>query len=200
MQHKRLVACASVVILAVAAACSDGPESPVPRALRTRHQGRGRRRIDAQGHRARHRNHQSTINSPTACVPRRAKSSAAFASHPCRSYQFESATLATRRDGVPVGVAGGSGATVSDSPTCSLEFDQPYTWRVRAVRAPARTLVGELDVPGAAGGFIRGNDVYDPLINGKTVGEIFGHVTFIPSVGVRLNTTTATSATACRRR
>ena len=29
MQHKKLVACASVVILAIAAACSNGPESPV---------------------------------------------------------------------------------------------------------------------------------------------------------------------------
>jgi hypothetical protein len=29
--------------------------------------------------------------------------------------------------------------------------------------------------------------VYDPLVNGKTVGEIVGSVTFIPGVGVRLN-------------
>jgi hypothetical protein len=30
------------------------------------------------------------------------------------------------------------------------------------------------------------NEVFDPLTNGKTVGQVFGPVTFIPGVGVRL--------------
>jgi hypothetical protein len=38
-----------------------------------------------------------------------------------------------------------------------------------------------------AGGGINDDGVYDPLVNGQTVGEIFGNVTFIPNVGVRLN-------------
>ena len=38
----------------------------------------------------------------------------------------------------------------------------------------------------AGAGYIRNNEVYDPLVNGQTVGEIVGDVTFIPNVGVRL--------------
>ena len=37
-----------------------------------------------------------------------------------------------------------------------------------------------------SGGYIRDNEVFDPLTNGRTVGEIVGPVTFIPGVGVRL--------------
>jgi hypothetical protein len=37
-----------------------------------------------------------------------------------------------------------------------------------------------------ATGFIRANEIYDPLINGTTVGRVHGHVTFIPGVGARL--------------
>ena len=79
---------------------------------------------------------------------------------------------------------------MSYTPTnCTLEFDQPYTWRVRAVQNAARgpwSASSTFRAP--AGGFIRGNEVYDPLTNGKTVGEIVGPVTFIPGVGVRLET------------
>ena len=39
-----------------------------------------------------------------------------------------------------------------------------------------------------SGGYIRDNEVFDPLTNGRTVGEIVGPVTFIPGVGVRLDT------------
>ena len=34
--------------------------------------------------------------------------------------------------------------------------------------------------------YIRGNELYDPLIDGKTIGTIHGPVTFIPGLGVRL--------------
>jgi hypothetical protein len=77
----------------------------------------------------------------------------------------------------------------TDSVTAQLEFEKHYTWRVRAVYSshygPWST-TGSFIAP--TGGYIRGAEVYDPLTNGKTVGEIHGPVTFIPNVGVRLET------------
>jgi hypothetical protein len=35
-------------------------------------------------------------------------------------------------------------------------------------------------------GYIRGNELYDPLYTGKTIGRITGPVTFVPGLGVRL--------------
>jgi hypothetical protein len=36
------------------------------------------------------------------------------------------------------------------------------------------------------GQYIRGNEILDPLKNGSTVGQITGHVTWVPGVGLRL--------------
>jgi hypothetical protein len=41
------------------------------------------------------------------------------------------------------------------------------------------------------GGYIRGSEVYDPLINGRTVGGQFGPITFVPGVGAKLETLTS---------
>lgn len=74
----------------------------------------------------------------------------------------------------------------------NLDFDKRYTWRVRAALLTSTlkaygpwSAVGSFLSPN--GGYIRGSEVYDPLINGKTVGQIHGPVTFIPGVGVRLD-------------
>ena len=71
-----------------------------------------------------------------------------------------------------------------------LEFDAPHTWRARAV-IPGGA-VGPWSTAASfrtpSGGYIRDNEVFDPLTNGRTVGEIVGPVTFIPGVGVRLDT------------
>jgi hypothetical protein len=69
----------------------------------------------------------------------------------------------------------------------TLDMDTRHSWRVRAEyqgafgpwSAPASFLTPE-------GGFLRSNELYDPLINGKTVGVIHGPVTFIPGVGAKL--------------
>jgi hypothetical protein len=86
-------------------------------------------------------------------------------------------------------VGGGSGASVTWAAAgCNLAFDAPHTWRVRAV---FQGMHGPWSSAAAfrspAGGYIRGNEVFDPLTNGTTVGEVVGNVTFIPGVGVRLN-------------
>jgi hypothetical protein len=85
------------------------------------------------------------------------------------------------------GLIGGSAYRV----TSSLDFDTRYTWQVRAGVAEGPSF-GPWSTPASfltqEGGYIRGNELYDPLHNGRTVGQIHGPVTFIPGVGVRLET------------
>jgi hypothetical protein len=107
------------------------------------------------------------------------------------SYEFEVFNAANQRV-YTSGVTGGAGEgpdQVSHTVGATLEFDQPHTWRVRGVFQGA---VGPWSSTASfrtpSGGFIRGNEVFDPLTNGRTVGEVVGPVTFIPGVGVRLET------------
>src|SRR5262245_1315831 len=84
---------------------------------------------------------------------------------------------------------------IQPSPTSTinsqLAFEARHTWRARATcqTSNPRT-VGPWSATGSfissTGGYIRGSEVYDPLINGKTVGQIHGPVQFIPNVGVKL--------------
>jgi hypothetical protein len=71
--------------------------------------------------------------------------------------------------------------------TVELDFEKRYTWRVRAELDGA---VGPWSTTASfitpAGAYIRGNEIRDPLTNGKTVGQAFG-CTFIPGVGIRLD-------------
>jgi len=192
MQHKRLAACVSVVILAVAAACSDGPESPVSPS--GSEPGSSAAAADGSTLKATAPTPQSPINNqqPESLVFVTGTSTATFASPSTAfSYEFEIRNSGNTATVCPAAiVGGGSGSTVSYSPTtCTLEFDQPYTWRVRAVQNTARgPWSASATFRAPAGGYIRGNEVYDPLTNGETVGEIVGPVTFIPGVGVRLET------------
>ena len=87
--------------------------------------------------------------------------------------------------GETVADAGGvSGVTYKVAAT--LAFKTRYTWRARAEAGDA---VGPWSVTGSFvspdGGYIRGNEVFDPLFNGASVGEAIGPVTFT-SEGARL--------------
>jgi hypothetical protein len=69
-----------------------------------------------------------------------------------------------------------------------LEFGKRYTWRVRATRDGAYgpfSTTGSFIAP--AGGYNTVADgLYDPLINGRTIGTVHGNVEFIPGVGAKL--------------
>ena len=75
--------------------------------------------------------------------------------------------------------------------TATLGFRKRHTWRARAERDGA---VGPWSTTGsfvsAEGGYIRGNEVFDPLYNGATVGELIGPTTFVPDKGIRLEANT----------
>ncbi len=73
--------------------------------------------------------------------------------------------------------------------TQKLEYAQRHTWRVRA---EFQGRVSPWSETGSflsfAGGYIRDDEVFDPLYNGVTVGEIVNDYTFLGDQGLRLNT------------
>jgi hypothetical protein len=94
-------------------------------------------------------------------------------------------------------VFGPSGAMVADSGTVAalsyrvtttLQARVRHTWRARAELGND---MGPWSATGSfissEGGYIRGNEVFDPLSNGATVGQVAGQVTFT-SEGAKLET------------
>src|SRR5262245_50783969 len=74
--------------------------------------------------------------------------------------------------------------------TAQLEGDQTYGWQVRAEAQGGEgpwSALATFIAPQITG-YMRGNELYDPLANGVTIGEKHGPLTFIPGVGVRLET------------
>src|ERR1051326_2217654 len=72
--------------------------------------------------------------------------------------------------------------------TDGLDAEQQYQWHARAFYGDH---VGPWSayatfISPANEGYIRGNELYDPLINGKTIGVVHGSVQFIPGVGAKL--------------
>lgn len=188
MHQKRFVLCSATALLALAVACSKSSPTPVsPSAAQETSNGAA---ADGSTLKATAPSPTSPINGaqPDELVLTANKASGKFDTSQQFSYEFEIMTAAG--GGVPAcssTVAGGDGSTVSYTPTCTLEFDSPQTWRVRATFAGA---VGPWSTAASfrtrSGGYIRDNEVFDPLTNGRTVGDIVGPVTFIPGVGVRL--------------
>jgi hypothetical protein len=91
---------------------------------------------------------------------------------------------------VETDLVAGDGDSTSRAVDAALEGEQMYQWRVRAefegLAGPWSSVQSFVAPPND--GYIRGNELYDPLINGRTVGEIHGPVRFIPGVGVQLLT------------
>lgn len=102
------------------------------------------------------------------------------------SYRFEltNAAGAVVEDVV---VPGGAGST-SRQVTADLDSEAPYQWRCRpeyqGTAGPWTARASFVSPPSE--GYLKGAELYDPLMNGKTIGTIVGPVTFIPGVGVRL--------------
>ncbi len=151
MQHKKFVACAAAAVMAVALGCSNDSPSPVsPTGAAAGGNGAG---PAGETLKATAPTPQSPINNqqPDSLVLVAGKSSPTYpvGTAPTYTYEFEirnsagTATLCPRHV-----VPGGSGSSVSGSPTCTLEFDatvhlarpRGFCWRLRAV-------VGECDVP-----------------------------------------------------
>jgi hypothetical protein len=115
-----------------------------------------------------------------------------FASGAALTYRFEVFNSAGARVYESSPIPGGSGGSTSHEVQAALEPEQNYTWQVRpeylGVGGPASE---RRSFTSPVGGYIRGSEVYDPLINGTTVGQRFGSITFVPGVGARLESLTS---------
>jgi hypothetical protein len=82
------------------------------------------------------------------------------------------------------------GAATSYTMSTQFDSDTLYRWRVRAEQqgqaGPWSTTETFKSMEKPAG-YIRGNELYDPLDDGKTVGALVGNVTLIPGKGAQIN-------------
>jgi len=76
------------------------------------------------------------------------------------------------------------------APSSALDPKTTYGWHARAEQGSAFGPWSDtwtFITPDQPEGYIHGGELYDPLVNGKTVGQVVGSVTFIPGQGVRIN-------------
>jgi len=194
MQHKKAVACASAIVLAVAVACSKNPDSPVSPS--SAQPGVTEAGPNGETLKANAPTPQSPVNGaqPDTLVLTAGKSSGSFDQGLTGTYSYEFQIMNAGNTVVcSQTVPGGSGASVTWTPsTCNLELDANHTWRVRAsTQNPAGQMAhgpwsSAASFKSPVGGYIRGDELYDPLYNGRSVGETIG-TTFIPDQGIRLN-------------
>jgi len=74
--------------------------------------------------------------------------------------------------------------------TDALDVGVNYQWKVRAESGSSLgpwSTVATFKSMNKPAGYIRGNEIYDPLIDGKTVGRIVGPAHFIPGVGIMMD-------------
>lgn len=184
---RRFLLCSAAAVIAVALACSKSAPNPASPSSTT--PAVSDAAADGSTLKATAPAPVSPINGaqPETLELTANKSIGKFDSSVVLSYEFEiknAGGTVVCNSGV---IGGGTGATVSYTPTCSLEFDAEHTWRARAVYAGA---VGPWSAAASfktpTGGYINGNEVFDPLTNGKTVGTIRGPVQFVAGVGAKL--------------
>ena len=185
---RRFLLCSAAAVIAVALACSKNapspasPSSTTPAASDAAADG-STLKVPAPGQ-------VSPINGaqPETLVLVANTVSGKYDNSFTPSYEFEIKTAGgTTVTACAATIAPGSGSTVSYTPTCALEFDTAHTWRVRGVYVGAAgpwSAAASFKTP--SGGYINGNEVFDPLTNGKTIGDIRGPVQFNPGVGVKL--------------
>jgi hypothetical protein len=187
MQYKTLVLCASAMALAAGLACSKNPETPVsPSGSQPGTTDAG---PDNSTLKATAPTPQSPVNNaqPDSLVLVAGKSTPTYgdpATPFAYEYEIKNAGGTTVCSGTS---GGGAGSTVTVTPSCSIDFDQPMTWRMRAsYQGHAGPWSANANFRSPSGGYIRGNEVFDPLTNGKTAGDISGPVQFIPGTGIQL--------------
>jgi hypothetical protein len=76
----------------------------------------------------------------------------------------------------------------------SLDVNVEYGWRCRAEQGQyfgPWSATWTFKTPDVPQGYLRADEVYDPLNNGKTVGSPAGATSFIPNVGIKLENFTS---------
>jgi hypothetical protein len=186
---KKLLVC-SVLAAALAVACGDdsgnpaSPSAAVPPGANAAPDGST---LKASAPTAISPVNNQRLDTPEILLVVR-NSTTSFSTPVALVYRFEvynAAGVRVYQSGLVPGEADG---TTDHAVTAQLEGDQTYQWQARAEFGGA---FGPWSARAAfflenTNGYIRGNELYDPLINGKTIGQIHGPVTFIPGLGVRL--------------
>lgn len=188
MYQNRFILCSAAAVLALAVACSKS--SPNPASPTSTQEASGTAAADGSTLKVPAPTPVSPVNGaqPDQLVLTANKVTGKFDSTLNPSYEFRIKT--SGGSVVPSCTAvmpPGSGNTVSHTPTCPLDLDAPHTWSVRAVFGGA---VGpwspDTSFKTPVGGYIRGNELYDPLYNGTTVGTRFGGTQFVDGQGIEL--------------
>jgi hypothetical protein len=183
MYQKRFVLCSAAAVLALAISCSKSSQTPVsPSGTEN---GSSEAVTDGVTLKATAPTVISPVNGeqPESLVLTAGKAEGKFNKNLALSYQFQITTdsgsiisACTQNVNPDPG-----SSTVSYTPSCGLEFDAPHKWKVRARNGD---FVGpwssEASFKTPSGGYINGNEVFDPLTNGKTAGEPSGPVQFTP--------------------
>jgi hypothetical protein len=103
------------------------------------------------------------------------------------SYEFEVYNSSNQRVYSSGVITAGGGDNISHTVSTALEFDQPFTWRARAVyQGAAGPWSTAASFRSPSGGYIRGSEIFDPLTNGRTVGSVVGGTQFIQGKGIEL--------------
>jgi hypothetical protein len=102
--------------------------------------------------------------------------------------RYEFAVINPAGQQVFVGQNAAGATQTSVQVTDGLDAETQYQWHARAFYGDH---VGPWSayatfISPANEGYIRGNELYDPLVNGKTIGVVHGSVQFIPGVGAKL--------------
>ncbi len=189
MFHKRFVLCSAAALLAVAVACSNTPTTPVSPGATL--DGTPDAAADGATLKVTAPTPVSPVNNaqPDTLTLVTNKVTGKFGTV-SPNYEFQVNTAAGAAVAACASTVGaGTASTVSYTPTCQLDFDTPYSWRVRAVVTGA---VGPWSSAATfrtpSGGYIRDREIFDPLTNGKTVGTRVGATQFIAGKGIELMT------------
>lgn len=92
------------------------------------------------------------------------------------------------KTGVPENASG----KTSFQPDADLQPTTRYYWRARLVQGSSQSDWSPvMRFRTKLVGYNRAGEVFDPLIHGETVGEVFGSTDFIPGKGIRLNSNTS---------
>lgn len=187
MYQKRLVLCSAAAVLALAIACSKSADSPTSPSV-TEASG-GNAAADGSTLKVPAPTNLSPANGvqPDSLVLTASTVDGKFSTGLQLVYQFQISDNSGSVISACTSTQNPSGSTVSYAPNCGLDFDAPYKWKVRARMGndvgPWST---DASFKTPSGGYIKGNEVFDPLTNGKTAGEPNGPVQFIPGEGAKL--------------
>jgi hypothetical protein len=179
MYQKSFVLCSATALLAVAVACSSS--SPSPASPGASGAIIGEAAADGSTLKVTAPAPQSPVNGaqPQTLTLVAGAASALFpgATVPALTYEFQILTAAGSVVSACTTMTSPSGNAVTANPTCTIDFDTNYRWRVRA-------RLGQYVGPWSC--YNTGQEIYDPLYTGVTVGEA-RNTTFLQGTGVRFN-------------